>query len=206
MAFGAIDPGSKPDGRNTTSAGKSRRARSPPPEALTPGPLRGPVLSMTPAKEPKAEAPLPKMAADVRRWLESEGFTVRVYDDESVAFFLGARSPSGIVLHAFQPKEKEDMVLLGASADLTEEDGARFDALSEERRARMMWDLRIALLQGGFAFNISPSPSQVRKVLITRALWEGSIRKNDVLHAVQHVTNGVFLVIAFFAREFGLPT
>lgn len=156
------------------------------------------------AKEAKDAPPLPRMADDIIQWLESEGFTVKVYDDDTVAFFLGARSPSGVVLHAFQPKEKADMVLIGASADLTEEDGARFSALEAERRTRMLWDLRIALLQGGFAFNISPSPEAVRKVLITRALWDEAITKNGVMHAVQHVTNGVFLVIGFFAREFGL--
>lgn len=154
---------------------------------------------------PKPSKTLPPHGANVAKWLEQEGFTVKEYDDDTVAFFLGARSPSGVVLHAFQPKEKSDMVLIGGSADLTDEDGAKFESLSEEKRTRLLWDLRIALLQGGFAFNISPSPDKVRKVLITRALWDEAITKNGVLNAVQHVTNGVFLVIGYFAREFGIP-
>lgn len=148
---------------------------------------------------------LPELGAKVKRWLEEEGFGVHVYGDDSVAFFLGIRSPSGIMLHAFQPKEKSDMVLVGASADLSDEDASRLEGLEEKARSRFLWDLRIALLQGSFAFNLSPSVERLRKVLVTEALWGEAITKNALLRSVQHATNGVFLVIGMFAREFDYP-
>lgn len=154
-------------------------------------------------EEAKPHVPLPKAGHEVKRWLEEEGFTVRPLPEPSLNFFFGLKAPSGLLLNAFQPKGKSDVVLFGGSLDLTEEDKNRLNAIPAEKRARFFWDLRIVLLQGEFSFSLKPDAEQLEQVLVTESIWGAELDKAKVMRAVQHVTNGIFLAIAFFAREFG---
>lgn len=134
-----------------------------------------------------------------------EGITLRKVHNDVANFQLNLQFPNPQSnINVFQPKGKNDMILIGAMIEIAESHKQRLRALDTKKREDFIWNLRLLLAQGSVEFELRHPDNILEFVRVHKFLYEDGFSKNAFMNALFDVNRGKLLVIWFIQKEFGV--
>lgn len=107
-------------------------------------------------------------------------------------------------INVFQPKGKNDTLIVGAVIEVAEPHKQQLRALDNEKREKFIWDLRLTLAQGNIEFEMRHPNNVLEFVRVHKFLFEDGFSKHAFMNALLDVNRSKLLVIWFIQREFGV--
>lgn len=134
-----------------------------------------------------------------------EGIAIRKVPNEMAHFHLTLQFPNPQSnINVFQPKEKKDMILIGAVIEVSESHKQRLLALENKKREEFIWNLRMLLAQGYTEFELQHPENVLEFVRIHKFLFEDGFSKNAFMNSLLDVNRCKLLVVWFIQRELGV--
>lgn len=107
-------------------------------------------------------------------------------------------------INVFQPKGKDDMIVIGAVIEIAQPHRQSLRALDTKRREEFIWNLRIALAKGSVEFELRHPDNVLEFVRVHKFLYEDGFSKNAFMNALFDVNRSKLLVIWSIQKEFGI--
>ena len=146
-----------------------------------------------------------EMSRTIMNWLSEEGvYKDKVVDDNAIFHYL-AEFPqgSGRIIELMQPKNREDLILIGNGLTFSPEHVKKLNELEKEEKSEFLWDIKFGLLFRKSGFNITPNLDNPEKIQFTREIYYSGLNKNILMEAMRenHLCN--LFVIWMFNKKFG---
>lgn len=134
-----------------------------------------------------------------------EGIPVQKIRSDMAAFQLNLQFPNPQSnINVFQPKGKDDTIIIGAVIEIAELHKQKLRALDSEKREKFIWDLRMTLAQSHIEFEMRHPNNILEFVRVHRFLFEDGFSKHAFMNVLLDVNRSKLLVIWFIQREFGV--
>lgn len=139
----------------------------------------------------------------VRQWISEEGNTVTLVDDPQCRFNLEVANQVGLRFNVFQPNVSRDGVLVIGKIEVDQATRQNLSGLDSSERNEFLWDLKFDLLKSHFTFNMQPNGENPQFIIIQEVVYLDDLTKGKLIGALQHVNDGMLLVLWYLARRFG---
>lgn len=134
-----------------------------------------------------------------------EGIALQKVHNDMANFQLNLQFPNPQSnINVFQPKGKNDMILIGAMIEIAEPHKQKLRSLDTKKREEFIWNLRLLLAQGTVEFELKHPGDTLEFVRVHRFLYEDGFSKSAFMNALLDVNRSKLLVIWFIQREFGV--
>lgn len=134
-----------------------------------------------------------------------EGITIQKVRNEMAEFQLNLQFPNPQSnINIFQPKGKEDTIVIGAVIEVSETHKQGLRALNTKKRESFIWDLRLMLARGRVEFEMRHPDNILEHVRVHTFLFKDGFSKQAFMNALLDVNRAKLLVIWFIQREFGV--
>jgi hypothetical protein len=137
-----------------------------------------------------------------------EGIALRKVQNDMANFQLNLQFPNPqSTINVFQPKGKNDMIMVGAVIEIAEIHRQGLRALDTKKREEFIWNLRLMLAQGTVEFELRHPDNILEFVRVHKFLYEDGFSKSIFMNALFDVNRSKLQVIWFIQKEFGVsPT
>ena len=139
----------------------------------------------------------------IQDWLAEEGLFKEKVPDNSANFHFIINYPAGHILDIIQPKDKDDMILIGCAAEVSPEQVSTIRSSSESKKQEFIWDLRISLNQLLLDFELEHPNNELNKFVITEEIYEDGLSKNNLILGIKKVFKGYLQCIWVLGKYFG---
>jgi hypothetical protein len=129
----------------------------------------------------------------VQNWLMSEGWQLAEPTHPDFAWLIRAEDGGERRILVGQSKAREDRIHLEANVRISEDHRKQFESLAEERRRKVLWDLRFQLLQLNVDFVGVAEP--LEEVILTQRIYLDGLTKDAFIQRFLTVRNAVIAVI-----------
>lgn len=137
-----------------------------------------------------------------------EGIALRKVQNDMANFQLNLQFPNPqSTINVFQPKGKNDMIMVGAVIEIAEIHRQGLRALDIKKREDFIWNLRLMLARGTVEFELRHPDNILEFVRVHRFLYEDGFSKSVFMNTLFDVNRSKLQVIWFIQKEFGIsPT
>ncbi len=134
-----------------------------------------------------------------------EGIPIQKIPSDRATFQLNLQFPNPQSnINVFQPKGKNDTLIVGAVIEVAEPHKQKLRALDNEKREKFIWDLRLTLARSNIEFELRHPNNILEFVRVHKFLFEDGFSKHTFMNALLDVNRSKLLVIWFIQREFGV--
>lgn len=134
-----------------------------------------------------------------------EGITIQKVRNSMAEFQLNLQFPNPQSnINIFQPKGKEDTVVIGAVIEVSETHKQGLRALNTKKREEFIWDLRLMLARGRVEFEMRHPDNILEHVRVHTFLFKDGFSKQAFMNALLDVNRAKLLVIWFIQKKFGV--
>jgi len=135
-----------------------------------------------------------------------EGIAIRKVHSEMANFHLNVQFPNPQSnINVFQPKGKDDMIVVGAVIEIAEPHKQSLHGLKEKEREEFIWNLRMMLAKGNIEFELRHPDNILEFVRVHKFLFEDGFSKQMFMNTLFDVNRSKLLVIWFIQKQFGVP-
>lgn len=137
-----------------------------------------------------------------------EGITMRKVQNDMASFQLTLQFPNPqSTITIYQPKNKNDMVVVGSIIEVVEEHKEKIRQLSMKDRETFIWDLRLLLAEGNTEFELQHPSNILEFVRIHKFIFEDGLSKHLFMNTLFDINRTKLLIIWFIQKRFGVsPT
>jgi hypothetical protein len=135
----------------------------------------------------------------VQNWLMSEGWQIAEQSHPNLTWLIRAEDAAQRRILVGQSKARPDMILLEARVNLADEHRKMFENLPQEKRRKILWDLRFRLLAMKVDFAGVAEPMQ--SVQVTQRIYLDGLTKDNFLQRFANVRNALITVIWSIIRN-----
>ena len=139
------------------------------------------------------EQSLEPTRGEVQNWLIAEGWKISEQPHPAAEWLLRAEDTAGHRILVGKNAARSDRITLEARVDLSDELRRHFEILPEEKRNRILWDLRFRLLMMNVEFSGVSEP--LMAVVISQIIFLDGFTKKTFLQRFSLVRNAVVTVI-----------
>lgn len=133
-----------------------------------------------------------------------EGITMRKVQNDMASFHLTLQFPNPqSTINIYQPKNKNDLVIIGSIIEVVEEHKEKIRQLSMKDREAFIWDLRLLLARGDTEFELQHPDNILEFVRIHKFLFEDGLSKHVFMNTLFDINRKKLLVIWFIQKRFG---
>lgn len=136
-------------------------------------------------------------------WLDQEGLTHRRIEVPGSRFNLEVRHPTGLLYNVAQRTHPSDAVTVTGSIVFPDKFQRTLEKALRAKRLTFLQDLRFDLLTAGHTFQFLPADGTPKQVVILGQVWEDGLTKDSFMRLMQHVVNGLILVVWSFEEGMG---
>jgi hypothetical protein len=129
----------------------------------------------------------------VQSWLMSEGWQISEQAHPDLTWLVRAEDAAKRRILVGQSKARPDMILLEARVNLADEHRKMFENLPQDKRRKILWDLRFRLLSMKVDFAGVTEPMQ--SVQVTQRIYLDGLTKDNFLQRFVTVRNALITVI-----------
>lgn len=134
-----------------------------------------------------------------------ESIAMRRIQNDLANFQLNVQFPNPQSnINIFQPKGKNDMVIIGAVIEIAEPHKQKLRALKVKEREEFIWNLRLTLARGSIEFELRHPDNVLEFVRVHKFLFADGFSKNTFMNTLLDVNRSKLLVIWFIQKEFGV--
>lgn len=134
-----------------------------------------------------------------------EGITLTKVHNVTANFQLNLQFPTPQSnINVFQPKGKDDMIIIGAVIEIAQPHRQSLRALDTKRREEFIWNLRLTLARGNVEFELRHPDNVLEFVRVHKFLYEDGFSKTAFMNALFDVNRSKLLVIWSIQKEFGV--
>jgi hypothetical protein len=135
----------------------------------------------------------------VQNWLMNEGWQISEQSHPNLTWLIRAEDAAQRRILVGQSKARPDMILLEARVNLADEHRKMFENLPQEKRRKILWDLRFRLLSMQVDFAGVTEPMQ--SVQVTQRIYLDGLTKDNFLQRFSNVRNALITVIWSIIRN-----
>jgi hypothetical protein len=135
----------------------------------------------------------------VQNWLMNEGWQISEQSHPNLTWLIRAEDAAQRRILVGQSKARPDMILLEARVNLADEHRKMFENLPQEKRRKILWDLRFRLLSMKVDFAGVTEPMQ--SVQVTQRIYLDGLTKDNFLQRFSNVRNALITVIWSIIRN-----
>ena len=139
----------------------------------------------------------------IQDWLAEEGLFKEKIHDNTANFHFIANYPEDHIMDIIQPKNKDDMVLIGCATEVSPEQVSAIRLSSESKKQKFIWDLRLSLNQFLLDFELDHPNDELQKFVITEEIYEDGLSKNSLIIGMKKVFKGKLQCIWLLGKTFG---
>ncbi len=149
------------------------------------------------------------MASEFEKKVEElcleEGIPLQKVRNDMASFQLNLQFPNPqSIINIFQPKGKEDMIVIGSVIEVAEIHRQSLRALDTKKREEFIWNLRLMLAKGIMEFELRHPDNILEFVRVHKFLYQDGFSKSTFMNALFDVNRAKLLVIWFIQKEFGV--
>lgn len=144
----------------------------------------------------------------VYEWLAEEGIFRKDIDDPKASFHFGVNYPVGSQYHIdiVKPRDMKDGLLVVSILRVAPSHHTALNKLSQEKRAPLIHDLRMKLLERSPGFSVKEKDGVWEAVQFQVRILHDTLTKTRLLEAIDQVFRSMLIVIWTFGHHFGIPT
>lgn len=144
-----------------------------------------------------------KIEDKVQKWLSDEGiFRQKVSDDNSNFHFV-INYPEGHVMDVFEPKGKNDLIVVGCATNVSPEHLSEIKKLSKEKKENFIWDLRFLMNAQPVDFQFQHPENILQSFIISTEIFEDGLTKDRLISSIKMVFRAKLQCVWKIQREFG---
>ena len=129
----------------------------------------------------------------IQNWLMSEGWQIAEQAHPNMMWLIRAEDAGGRRILVGQSKAREDLIHLEARVNIEDDYRQRFESLPEDKRRKILWDLRFRLLQMNVDFVGVAEP--MAAVVLTQRIYLDGLTKDAFIQRFLIVRNAEIAVI-----------
>jgi hypothetical protein len=142
-----------------------------------------------------------KIRDQVSEWCRAGGFEAQPLAAPNVYWALRVVRKA-VIVAVSQPVATPDRIAIAGALELAEWHKAKIDALSEDERRELLWDLRLRLLTFDVDFVIA---RQLQSATISRQVFTDGLNRSAILAALRQVNAALLTYVACIERRAGAP-
>ena len=139
----------------------------------------------------------------VRDWLADEGLFKEKIPDDGANFHFIVNYPQDHIMDIIQPKDKNDMIVIGCATEVAPEQVSVIKSSSEAKKQEFIWDVRLSLNQFLLDFDLTHPNNELHRFFITEEIYEDGLNKNSLILAMKKVFKGNLHCIWLLGKYFG---
>lgn len=143
--------------------------------------------------------------AKIKEWLMQADWRVKEVHEPQAVWLLTALSQGGKTLTVARPKIAPDRIDIQTSMKLSEDTRRHYEDMASQDRQKLIWDIRIGLIQMGIDF-LGIVDSLQEDIILFDCIYDDGLTKDRFLRRLAHVMNGMGYVLYMLRRHFSLPT
>jgi hypothetical protein len=144
-----------------------------------------------------------EMEQKIRNWLLEEGFKITLLSDEHACFNIVAEDTDGRKVNVAQPIKKKDKITIATGAILSKELQQKVITLEAEERNRLLWTLRLGLLNRGVGFSGIEVP--LESVEVSTIIYYDGLTKDNFMQRLFEVRKSLLFIFWMVERMLGEP-
>lgn len=146
-----------------------------------------------------------EMSRTIRNWLSDEGIYKDKLTDDKAHFHFIAEFPqgSGRGIDIIQPKNRDDLILVGNGLMIAQEHSDKLKELAVLEKTEFLWDIRFGLLFRESGFNMLPDGTNPKTVQFTREIHYDGLNKNKLMEVIRENLRCNLFVMWKFNKQFG---
>jgi len=129
----------------------------------------------------------------IQNWLMSEGWQIAEQAHPNMMWLIRAEDAGGRKVLVGQSKAREDLIHLEARVNIEDDLSQKFESLPEDKRRKILWDLRFRLLQMNVDFAGVAEP--MKAVVLTQRIYLDGLTKDAFIQRFLIVRNAEIAVI-----------
>lgn len=129
----------------------------------------------------------------IQNWLMSEGWQIAEQTHPDMTWLIRAEDTGGRRILVGQSKAREGLIHLEARVNIEEEYRQKFESLPEDKRRKILWDLRFRLLQINVDFAGVAEP--IGAVVLTQRIYLDGLTKDAFIQRFLMIRNAEIAVI-----------
>ncbi|MBM4242131.1 MAG: DUF2299 domain-containing protein [Euryarchaeota archaeon] len=144
-----------------------------------------------------------KIEDRVQKWLSDEGLFRQKVADGSANFHFVINFPEGNIIDVFQPKGKNDLIVIGCATNVSPEHLSEIKKLSDKEREDFIWDLRFMLNTQSVDFQFQHPENVLQNFIISKEIFEDGLTKDRLISSIKKVFRAKLQCIWKIQKEFG---
>jgi len=129
----------------------------------------------------------------IQNWLMSEGWQIAEQAHPDMTWLIRAEDAGVRRVLVGQSKAREDLIHLEARVNIEDDYRKKFESLPEDKRRKILWDLRFRLLQMNVDFAGVTEPME--SVMLTQRIYLDGLTKDAFIQRFLIVRNAEIAVI-----------
>jgi hypothetical protein len=132
---------------------------------------------------------------------------MRKVQNDRASFQLTIQFPNPqSTINIYQPKNKQDMVIVGSVIEVVEEHREKMKHLSVEDKEAFIWDLRLLLAKGITEFELQYPHNILEFVRIHKFIFEDGFSKHLFMNTLLDINRTKLLIIWFIQKKLGISS
>jgi hypothetical protein len=138
-------------------------------------------------------------------WLSQESLLKERVQEENLYFHLAAEFPAKSKRHVniIQPKGRDDVVIVFSRIKLADVHKKALQAMPQNARERLLWDMRYVLLFQESSFEMEPPGGDLDSIRFSREIYYDGLTKNKLMEALRENLKCELFVVWKFQEVFG---
>lgn len=138
-------------------------------------------------------------------WLSQESLFKERVLEENLSFHLAAEFPARSKRHVniIQPKGRDDVVIIFSRIKLADVHKKALQAMPQNVRERLLWEMRYALLFQESSFEMEPPGGDLESIRFSREIYYDGLTKNNLMEALRENLKCELFIVWKFQEIFG---
>lgn len=138
-------------------------------------------------------------------WLSQESLFKERVSDENLFYHLAVEFPARSKRHVniIQPKGRDDVVIVFSRIKLADMHKKALQAMPQNARERLLWDMRYVLLFQESSFEMEPPGVELDSIRFSREIYYDGLTKDKLMEALRENLKCELFVVWKFQEVFG---
>ncbi|KZX17607.1 DUF2299 domain-containing protein [Methanobrevibacter filiformis] len=117
----------------------------------------------------------------IRDWLTNEDlFREEIHDNNSIFHYI-VEYPEGNSIDIIQPKDKDDLIIIGCATNISPEHTNFLQSSSIEINRKLIWDFKFTINQMLLDFQIDHPNNVIKTFIISDELYEEEVNRHKLV-------------------------
>ena len=139
----------------------------------------------------------------IQKWLSDEGLFRQKVVDENATFHFSIELAPQNFFDVFQPKGKDDVLLIGSGVTVSPEHLRKISQLNKKRKENFLWNFRLALNQMEVNLNLNHPDNVLHFFAVNDSIYEDSLTKDRLMTTINKIARAKIHGIWLIQQEFG---